>query len=176
MNRSLFFALAVASLTACAVEAPEPIESAADNICCGGACCLIGGTCFTSGDLNPEDMCLQCVRGAGGNATDWTPVDSPECNGDDMGPADAGPEDAGPDDAGPDDAGPEDMGDDEDMGGEDDAGVPDDLGPSDLSVEVDAGDVDMGGSSDSGGCHAAGAAAFAPLFALGLVFRRRRRA
>ncbi len=178
MGRLLFFAFAVASLTGCAVQTTEPADNAANNICCGGACCLIDGVCYADGDVNPADACLFCDRdgSGGGMARDWTPVDSPECSGEDMGPDDAGPEDMGPEDMGEADAGPEDMG-EADAGPEDMGEMPMDMDAPDTGTTVDAGGDDMGGTtSDSGGCSAAGAAGLAPYAALLLLARRRRRA
>ncbi|MEM1414072.1 MAG: MYXO-CTERM sorting domain-containing protein [Myxococcota bacterium] len=178
MHRGLFFAFAVASLTACAIEPAEPVESAGANICCGGGCCLIGGVCFDNGEINPDDPCEQCLRGPDGNATDWSPVDSPECSGEDMGVADSGVDMGSPSDAGlpMDMGGVEDMSTDEDMGGVDmgdtDAGASVDMGVG----LADMGDSDSGsGSSDSGGCQAANAAPIMPFVLAMLVARRRRR-
>ena len=90
-TRRLGLALAVIgslALWGCAAETPEQVGGLDDSICCGVACCSIGGMCFTSGQRNPADMCQQCLPA--NSQVAFSPV--PGCGGSDAGtpPRDAG--------------------------------------------------------------------------------------
>ena len=150
----------------CAVQPNEDIDSLVDEICCGATCCLIGGTCFTTGEANPEDACEVCDPGSSRSAfTNMCDAGAP---------ADAEPEgDSGPPpmmDSGPmDDAGGDpDAGEEPDAGGDPDAGSTADAGGG-----TDAGDGGGGG----GGCSVASGSQNVWLLAIGivaLIWRRRR--
>ena len=44
-------------------SAQEDISSQVEEICCGASCCLIGGTCYTTGEENPSNSCQVCDPG-----------------------------------------------------------------------------------------------------------------
>ncbi len=167
MRASLAF-LAMGLIGACAVQPVEDVESIVEDICCGGACCSIGGVCFNTGDPNPDNECEVCDPSSSQSAfTNTCDAGAPE--------EDAGAEeDAGMPmmDSGPmDDAGApeEDAGGDPDAGADDDAGADEDAGGG-----TDAGDGDGGGG---GGCSVASGSQNVWLLAIGivaLVLRRRR--
>jgi hypothetical protein len=77
---SLVFALGVAGCTT--GEPPtEEVEGTVDTICCGAACCLIDGTCRSSGETNPANMCQRC--NPANSQTSWTTTAG--CGGTDSG-------------------------------------------------------------------------------------------
>lgn len=156
----LFGALLV--LDASALADDSDVGAAREAVCCGASCCLIEGTCYGTGDVNPVDPCLSCQPSESQAA--WSPVAG--CGGDaGPGPVDAGPitePDAGsPEpDAGP-TTPPRDAGTTPAM----DAGT---------TPGTDAGaPVSRGGGCSVGARGAPSPALFA-LLALGLLARRRR--
>lgn len=59
MRHLLAFALVFGLLSV--ASAQEDISSQVDEICCGASCCLIGGTCYTTGEENPSNSCEVCM-------------------------------------------------------------------------------------------------------------------
>ena len=97
MHRALFASVLTTLLLAAPLaSAQDDVGAAEAPICCGGECCLIGGSCFRRGDTNPADSCQMCDPGA--SQTGWT--DMTGCTptgGDDAGTGGTPPD---PDDGG----------------------------------------------------------------------------
>ncbi len=160
MTSKLIASLALAMFVTLLMPASDALAR-----CCGASCCLIDGTCRTTGEVNPDNACEMCDPSSAGTA--WTTIDG--C-GDDAGTPE---EDAGmsmDEDAGmsmP----------DEDMGtpAGTDMGTPagTDMG---TSSGTDAGTTgDDSGDGDDGGCAAGGSGAFGGLFGLLLLGLRRKK-
>jgi len=145
MTSKLVLGFAVAVLATFLMPVSEALA-----ICCGGSCCSIAGTCYGTGDENPDDECQTCDPS--NSQTAWT--DTPGCT--------PGGEDAG--------VAEEDMGTpaEEDMGtpAEEDMGTP---------TGTDGGPTGDDSGSDDGGCAAGGSGAFGGLFGLLLLGLRRRK-
>ncbi|MBO6935553.1 MAG: hypothetical protein JJ863_11280 [Deltaproteobacteria bacterium] len=71
-------------LMATSASAQEDVGSQVDQICCGSNCCLIGGTCFTSGEASPDDACMVCDP-SGSNTSFTNTCGSPDMGGGDGG-------------------------------------------------------------------------------------------
>jgi len=146
MTSKLVLGFAVAILTTFLMPASEALA-----ICCGGSCCRIDGTCYTTGEENPDNECQTCDPSNSQSA--WT--DTPDCT-----PAE--------DDAG---VAEEDMG----TATEVDMFTPaeEDMGSS---SGTDGGSTgDDSGSDGDGGCAAGGSGAFGGLFGLLLLGLRRKK-
>lgn len=48
----------------------DDVGAASEPICCGGDCCLIGGTCYDIGDRNPANACQICAPTQ--SQSDWS--------------------------------------------------------------------------------------------------------
>jgi len=71
------------SMTAGAASAQD-VGSRVDEICCGGDCCLIEGTCYTSGEASAADACLVCDP-SGSNTSFTNTCSTPDAGGGDGG-------------------------------------------------------------------------------------------
>ncbi|MEM9193408.1 MAG: hypothetical protein AAGF12_29810 [Myxococcota bacterium] len=156
-------AMLAISTAGCAVQSDgDSVGSVQSAICCGGNCCLIEGSCFQRGDMNPMNRCETCDPG--NSRRDWTAMAG--CTPGDADVPDADVPDADVPDADvPDADGP-----DADVVTPDAAGTPDaSTGTPDASTG--------GGGGDDDGCSVGGSANFGGLAVVLLAFallRRRR--
>ncbi|MEC7521423.1 MAG: MYXO-CTERM sorting domain-containing protein [Myxococcota bacterium] len=85
-----FISLVLTFVALPAFAQDDDVASRVDAICCGANCCLIGGSCFSNGDVNPDNSCQTCD--VSGSQTAWTDMDG--CTPPDSGvvtpPADSG--------------------------------------------------------------------------------------
>ena len=60
-------------------SAQEEVGSVTQDICCGGACCLIDGSCRSTEEANPADACEFCDPAQ--SQTGWSQRTTPACSG-----------------------------------------------------------------------------------------------